>query len=384
MAQVWIPSFRKRVMLGALDLYARVARLPEAPRLLASAESVQRILVIELWNIGDIVLAMPFLAQLRALFPAATITMLARPYARTVLEGTGLVDDFIDTELGWSERSVRHNPFAYHWTDLVRIRRALKPRRFDLAFSSRMHVREHVVLVLSGTRRRVAFALGGGGRTLTDAIPVGDTNRHKVDDWFELLRPFGGPIDQPRPRLAVSERERGWANEFLAEHAVSTEHRLTGIHPGASVPQKRWPLERFADVARSVAKLPDTKILAFVAPDGYGEQLSQIPGVIAAKVDLRRLIALIERCDVLVCNDSGPMHIAGALGIPTVSVFGSGINRWFAPLGHTHRLITAERSGDQERDEAEAVIPYDVAAVTTSDVLGAVNEVLGTQAPAHP
>ena len=371
-------------MLGALDLFARVARLPGARSLPDSRESVRGVLVIELWNIGDIVLSMPFLAQLRALFPAATITMLARPYARTVLEGTGLVDAFIDTELAWSERSVRHNPFAYHWTELARIRRALKARRFDLAFSSRMHVREHVVLALSAARRRVSFALPGGGRVLTDAIPVGDTNRHKVDDWFELLKPFGGPIDQPRPRLALSERERSWANEFLAEHAVSTEDRLVGIHPGASVPEKRWALDRFADVAKSVTRLADTKVLAFVAPDGYGEQLSQIPGVIAAKVDLRRLIALIERCDVLVCNDSGPMHIAGALGVPTVSIFGSGINRWFAPLGHTHRPITAAHDTQDSRRAAQAVTPYDVAGVNTSAVLTAVKEVLGIQVAAHP
>ena len=367
-------------MLGALDLFARVTRLPESRKSTRSAKAVERILVIELWNIGDIVLAMPVLAQLRALFPAATITMLARPYARTVLEGTGLVDSFIDTELGWSGQSVRHNPFAYHWTELVRIGRALRHERFDIALSGRMHVRELLLLALSGARRRVAFAVADGGRVLTDAIPVGDTNRHKVDDWFELLRPFGGPTNQPRPQLSVSEGERSWANEFLAEYGVSTEHRLVGIHPGASVPEKRWPLARFAGVAQSVAKLPHTKVLAFVAPDGYGEELSQIQGVIAAKVDLRRLIALIQRCDVLVCNDSGPMHIAGALGIPTVSVFGSGINRWFAPLGDAHRLVTARGSGDRESDEAEAVIPYDVAAVATSDVLSAVNDVLGMQA----
>ena len=384
MAQVWIPSFKKRVMLRALDLFAHVDRAKSPARERDSTNSVARILVIELWNIGDLVLSMPFLGQLRALFPAATITMLARPYARTVLEGTGLVDQFIDTDLGWSERSVRHNPFAYRWMELARLRRVLKQRRFDLAFSSRMHVREHVVLALSAARRRVAFALDRGGRVLTDAIPVGDTNRHKVDDWLELLKPFGGAVDQPPPRLAVAESERRWANEFLTAHAISNEHRLVAIHPGASVPEKRWPMERFAEVAGSLAQLPDTKVLTFIAPDGYGEKLSQISGVIPAKVDLRQLIALIERCDVLVCNDSGPMHIAGALGIPTVSIFGSGINRWFAPLGDAHRLLTAERTVAGALDGTGTVTPYDVAAVTTSDVLSAVHDVLAIQATVHP
>ena len=383
MAQVWIPSLKKRVMLGVLDLFSRL-RSARDSRKRTGSRPIQRILVIELWNIGDIILAMPFLAQLRKLFPGAAITMLGRRYARTILAGTGLVDDFIDTELGWSESSVRHNPFAYHWRELARIRRALKRGKFDIAFSSRMHVREYVVLALSDAQRRVAFDLGHGKRVLTDAVPVRDTNRHKVSDWLELLQPFGGPVEEAFPRLTVTAAERRWATEFLARHTVSTEDRIVGIHPGASVPEKRWPLERFAEVAASVAQSPDTKVLAFVAPDGFGEQLGRVPGVITARVDLRKLMALIERCEVLVCNDSGPMHIAGALGVPTVSVFGSGINRWFSPLGDGHRLLTAARDNRTSPDAADSVAPYDVAGIDTAQVLDAVNEVLGRRASVHP
>src|SRR4051812_38795881 len=101
MAQTWIPTFKKRLMLGALDLYARLTQPRGDAVGPASAQAIQRVLVIELWNIGDVILAMPFLAQLRASFPRAQVTMLARPHARTVLSGTGLVDEFIDTELGW-------------------------------------------------------------------------------------------------------------------------------------------------------------------------------------------------------------------------------------------------------------------------------------------
>ena len=369
-------------MLRALDLFFG---LPLARRSRnGGPEHAERILVIELWNIGDIVLAMPFLSQLRKLFPKARVAMLARPYARTVLEGTGLVDDFIDTELGWSEKSVRRNPFAYHWRELARVRRAIKRGKFDIAFSSRMHVREYVLLALSGAKRRVAFALGYGERVLTDAVPVADINRHKVDDWLELLKPFGGAVGEEHPRLKVSEYERHWAMDFLAQHFVSTEDRLVGLHPGASVPAKRWPLERFAEVATTLAQMPDTRVVAFVSPDGYGDELSRVPNVIAARVTLRELMALVERCDVLVCNDSGPMHVAGALGVPTVSVFGSGINRWFSPLGEGHRLLTSTRSGRASLDPAASVAPYDVAGVDTAEVLDALNEVLRPHAANQP
>jgi heptosyltransferase-2 len=340
MAQTWIPSLRKRLMLGALDLFARATRPRGNARPSDAKDPIQRILVIELWNIGDVVLAMPFLAQLRALFPQAKVTMLAQPHARTILAGTGLVDEFIETELGWSESAVRHNPLAYNWRELARVRRELKRRKLDVAFSSRMHVREHVVLAISEATRRVAFSLGGGQRVLTDAIPIGDPNRHKVEEWLELLKPFGGPVTVDSPRLNVSDAERRWATAFLAAHGASTETRIVGLHPGASIPAKRWPLERFTEVAASVARTPNAKVLAFIAPDGYGEQLTQVPGVAGAKVNLRELVALVSFCDVLVCNDSGPMHIAGALGVPTVAVFGSGIQQWFSPLGKGHNPLT--------------------------------------------
>jgi ADP-heptose:LPS heptosyltransferase len=94
-----------------------------------------------------------------------------------------------------------------------------------------------------------------------------------------------------------------------------------------------------------------------------------------AKVDLREMIALLERCDVLLCNDSGPMHLAGALGVPTVAVFGSGIPRLFAPLGEGHELVTANSEGGSAR-------PYDVSEVPTSTVLDAIERTL-RNAPAN-
>ena len=253
-------------MLGALDVLSRLAPQREHSAELDSRGQIKRILVVELWNIGDIVLAMPFLAQLRALFPAARITMLARPYAKTILNGTDLVDEFIETDLGWTESATRFNPLGYNWKELRRVRRELRTRQFDIAFKSRMHIREHVLLAMSGAKRRVAFAFGRGDRVLTDAIPVGDPNRHKAADWLELLKPFGGHVDAAPARLKVDEAEGRWAAAFLAEHGISANDRVVGIHPGASVPAKRWPLDRFVQVAAVLAQRPGVKVLAFVEP----------------------------------------------------------------------------------------------------------------------
>jgi ADP-heptose:LPS heptosyltransferase len=358
MAQTWVPSFRKRLLLEALDILARLAPPRGHTAEVDSRRQIKRILVVELWNIGDVVLAMPFLAQLRALFPTARITMLARPHAETILAGTGLVDEFIETELGWTERATRFNPLGYNWSELRRVGRELRGRRFDIAFKSRMHIREHLLLAISGATRRVAFAFGHGDRVLTDAIPVGDPNRHKAADWLELLKPFGGSVEGTTTRLKVNEAERRRAADFLAAHGVSPNDRVVAIHPGASVPAKRWPLKSFVDVARVLAQRPGVKVVAFVDPEGYGDGVARLERVIRAKPNLRELIALIQRCDVLVCNDSGPMHLAGALGVPTVAVFAADIQQWFAPLGEGHRFLS------------------DIASVTPSQVIDAVDATL--------
>jgi ADP-heptose:LPS heptosyltransferase len=109
------------------------------------------------------------------------------------------------------------------------------------------------------------------------------------------------------------------------------------------VVEKRWPLERFLEVTKAMATQPGVRVLAFAEPSGYGSELFAIPGVVGAQVGLRELMALIERCSLLVCNDSGPMHIAGALGVPTVAMFGPGVEHWFAPLGGGHEILRPEQ-----------------------------------------
>ncbi len=345
MAEIWVRTRWKKFLLNALDLGARVARKTsggDANRNspLAAAE-VRRILVIELWNIGDVILTLPFLAQLRQIFPKSRVTLLARPHAPEILVGTGLVDDFIIADLGWTEKTNSGNLLGYSWRELFRVVGRLRERRFDLAFQARTHVREHFLVGTSLAKRRIGLAMGSGGGVLTDAI-LHRTGSHKTDDWLSLLAPFGGAIDCREQRLSLSADERQWATAYLRARGVEPHHTLIGIHPGASVPQKRWPLARFEEVLRSLYESPDVRVISFADPTGYGSSLGEIPGVVNASVSLRQMMALIASCQFLVCNDSGPMHIAAALGVPTVAVFGTGIPKWFSPLGSGHEIVTSE------------------------------------------
>lgn len=344
---------------------------------LMQSRGVKQILVLELWNIGDVVLTLPFLEQLHLIFPNAKITLVARTYARELLGPSGLVDEFIETDLGWKKSEVKWNPLGYRWRELWRLARKLRRRRFDLAFQCRPHVREYIILALSGARRRVGMGMPGWDRLLTDRLPIDVFAEQKKESWLRLLRPFGGSVQAHGKKLVASSSARHWAGRFLAAHGVSTEDVLIGVHPGASVPEKRWPLERFAEVIRGLVGRPQVRVLLFVDPWDYGSSLNADDGRIMAKVSLSELVALLEACDVLVCNDSGPMHIAGAVGVPCVAVFSAGIEHMFGPLGEGHHLVSPKTASLAKGVPVGRPNPYQVTEVSTERVLDAIEHAIG-------
>jgi heptosyltransferase-2 len=331
---------------------------------------VARILVLELWNIGDLILVMPFLSQLRARFPHAKVTLLARPLAQELLSGTGLVDEVIPTELNWTPRgeTQRSKKTIAMWRAVKRLRAS----RFDIGFSARLHLREHVLLALSGARRTVGYELSEEDSALTDPVGPAIPRGHKVEDWMRLLAPFGGASTAQIPRLFVSDDERAWAKGYLAARGLSEDDLIIGVHPGASLVEKRWPLDGFRRVATEIAAQAGVRLLAFAEPSGYGAELFSIPGIVPARPTLREMIALIACCDLLVCNDSGPMHVAGALGVPTVALFGHGVERWFAPLGENHQILRAAAVAPQGEPSVGAI--RSPTGISSSDVLDAVGK----------
>jgi heptosyltransferase-2 len=358
MAQTWLVSERKLRLASRADALFRpllpFLRRMIPPRPFAS-EPPQRILVSELWHIGDVVIAMPFLAALRQLYPAAKITLLARSHARATLMNTGLVDDVISYEFPWTFLEEDRRP---GWRDLSQMPAVvlqLRAARFDLAFDCSRDGRNHLLLFLTGAARRIGFAFGGGDYLLTDAVPVGSLNNHRTEDWLRLLKPLesmraneSSPIKGVdalggSARLVVSESEQRWASEFLRAAGVSRDQVLIAVHPGGSSRLKRWPVEHFVALAHLAAAHPNTRILWIIDPSGTGADAELPAGSIVARPSLRELIALLAECRLLVSNDGGPMHLAGALEIPTFAVYSWGNPAWWRPyLDRQHSFVRRE------------------------------------------
>ena len=161
-------------------------------------EQPASILAIEYWNLGDLAILVPFLRNLRQSFPRARISLLLKAELTAFLEDQGLVDEFIPVRVPWARhfnRLRKYNPFSLDWISLSRTILSLRKRRFDLAFSGRMDVRDNLMLWLSGARRRIGYSVGGGGSFLTDRVTPDLSRPHRAELWLHLLEALELPLD---------------------------------------------------------------------------------------------------------------------------------------------------------------------------------------------
>jgi heptosyltransferase-2 len=204
-----------------------------------------------------------------------------------------------------------------------------------------MDLRSNILTKSIGASRRIGYDFGGGGFLLTDALPAPPADQHKVDDWMGLLAPLGelpgAPV--PDPKLVVTASEREEAGRLLSSYDVAPEDVILGIHPGGSHESKRWAPEHFAAVARELSTRHAVRPLIFIDPDGCGAGMQAGHDAIFVRTTIREMMALLTHCDLLVCNDSGPMHIAAALGIPVAAVFRTGSPSAYGPRGLDHIVI---------------------------------------------
>jgi ADP-heptose:LPS heptosyltransferase len=353
MAQTWTITRRKLLALKIVDTIclpafwlARRVSPTRAGATVTGEPHVRKILVVELWHIGDVVLATVALAALRRAYPEARITLLAKPHAAELLAKSDLVDEIVVYDFPWTASSGKYDPRRYDSSEIAGLIRRLRAEKFDLSVDCRMDIRSNFLTYAIGARRRLGYDLGGGSRLLTDSVPASPDASHKVVDWLTLLRPVMphsvlAELDNRNfvPTLVVSPNETAMAEAFLLAHGVGSGDSVVGVHPGASVGRRRWPLESFAEVADRLAERHGTKTVVFVDPEGTGANISLNSGVVIARGSLREFMALVSLCDVFISNDSGPMHIADALGVRVVGVFTTGNPVWHRPYRHGQRFV---------------------------------------------
>lgn len=281
----------------------------------------QNVLIIKPSAIGDIVHALPVLNLVKKRWPDAKVSWLVTPACAGLLEGHPLLHEIILFERKRLGRMWRSPRLAL---ELRRFTRSLRERAFDLVIDLQGLFRSGWLARKSGAPLRVGF---GNARELawifyTHRVPIATMEQHAIERYLKLAEFIGcggGPVEFP---FATSDLDREYVGELLAAQAASPLGYAV-LMPGTNWETKRWPVEKFAAL---VAPLRERFGLASVLAGGSdaAAMALQLPGAInlAGKTSLKQLTALLEGAALVVANDSGPMHIAAALGRPLVTPFG--------------------------------------------------------------
>ncbi len=290
--------------------------------------------------IGDVVLTTPIIASVRKAFPEATIAYMAEKHAASLLEHNPALNEIIGFDFS--------RPTLIEQT---RVGFLLRRRKFDLAIDLFGNPRSALLTYLSGAPVRVGPQRKGRGALYT--VQVSDDGRPKTAIEFhnQYLNAVGITPIAGRTEIVLSDDERREARIFLEwldrETApIDFTRPIVGIHPGATWPAKKWLPEYFGDLIDRLRAKRGAQILLFGGPR-EDEVIRAVMSHSTADVKvvqglpLRQLAGIISQCGVFVANDAGPMHIAAAVGIPTIGLFGPGEeNIWFPyPVHEGHRAL---------------------------------------------
>ncbi len=350
----------RRIAVRLLDEGLKLIFGRGNPRRAIAYRTVRHVLVFEPGSLGDITMLLPFLQSLRKGLPRARISLVCRSatgrqrksYAsisrssiETLVLRQGLADELIPVPIPWlradpNGRRPRYNLFSRDWLAFVTSLYRLRRRRFDLAFAGgRTDIRYNFALWLTGAARRVGYGYAGGARLLTEVVTPDMSRPHQSELALHLLEHLSIPSVRNEKVLTVSPADRKKALHFLWDHGIKPGDFAVGIHPGSRVPARTWGEHGFREVARQLIQNFGVKVIWFVEPVDQTSPPSD-PNVVPAALPLPEFLAVLSACNFLVCNDSGPMHMSGALGVPVVAIFGSTFPEWFRPPGPLHRVVT--------------------------------------------
>jgi len=344
---------RERLLLGALDLPGRAVaavRRGLGPKRHASSidpATLQDVLVLRLDRIGDLLMSLPALQDLRRSLPRARIRLAVGRWSEDAALSAP-VDEVLVWSPPWAGRPAEG---ADTLGELWRKARSLSG--LDLALDLQGDVRSSFLLWLTGARLRAGYANTGGAYLLTHVIPLDETVSWVEQSQRAVASLVGAKAEPPRAE-ALTPRERGEAEAMLARLGLGARRPLVGIHPGGGRRVKQWDARRWGAVgARLQRELGAVVVITGSRADGalaaaVAAELTEPPVDLTGRLSLRETMVLLSALDLFLSPDTGPMHMACAVGTPSVSVFGpSDPVRYFSgtaydPAGARHRVVRRE------------------------------------------
>jgi len=339
---------RQQARLFLLRLIPSLARPPSRQ----SYPSPRSILLIRPDHLGDLLFTTPALRLLREAFPQARITYLVGPWSKAVVENNPHIDEIALCPFPGFTRQTKRS-FLKPYVILLRYAKRLREKNFDLAIILRFdHWWGALLAYLAGIPHRVGYDVAEVRPFLTDIVPY-SPHRHEVEQNLALVERvsgFGFRVSGWPLELNLTAEDEGFAECYLVERGAEDSDLLVGIHPGAGAPVKLWRNEAWAQVADSLAQQYGAKVILTGSAGestlcrAIAEEMTTKPIVAAGETSLGGLAAIMARCQLVLGVDSGPLHLAVAVGIPTVHLFGPVDSRAFGPWGDPayHIVVTSK------------------------------------------
>ena len=296
-------------------------------------QSHQRILIVAVNWLGDLIFMTPAIRAIRRAYPEGYIACLVPPRGVDLLCGNPHLDACIPFEESRGWRGI------LQWWPLVR---RLKQERFDTVFLFHRSFSRTLAACLAGIRFRIGYRTWKRGWLLTEAVdPLPKDSVHKVVGYLKIVEAAGLQADGMHYDVGLLPEDKKAADALLRQWGVCAGDRLVALHPGANWQLKRWPARCFASLADQlttqcqvkVVFIGDQKDLPLV--EQITRQMKTTPLVATGRTSFRQLGALLASTRLLISNDSGPLHLGLAVGIPVVGLFGPTVPDLSGPLDRT-------------------------------------------------
>jgi heptosyltransferase-2 len=365
-------------LLGGLYFRLGVNLVPEKKYPL-DVGGIRRICIFATSGVGNLIMLTPMIRTLRSGIPDARITVVVSPNgAKDVLEGGDLVDEVVVLDSKRKLRKIRDD-----WPDLA------------IAATHRGFMRAKRAF-RTGAIYRLGFRYDHGekldtGFLFTHAVPL-DGSKHEVEQGLDLIRQLGIP-EIRQLYMHIDNEDRSIAGKILQNAGVQEGDILIGIHvvPGPSDPERGWrcwPIDRFAQLGDVTTANYNAKLIIVggqaevPAANEVANSMERKPIILAGKASLRQTAAVIEKCRLFISSDTGPMHVAAAVGVPVVCIFGPTSPSKHGPYGDNCFVVESDlpcrpcHEPHSPKPECESLdclraITVDIVMDTVSKVLGA-------------
>ncbi|MDZ7289726.1 MAG: lipopolysaccharide heptosyltransferase II [candidate division KSB1 bacterium] len=300
--------------------------------------SNKKILIVQTAFIGDVILATPLAEAAQQVFPESRVDFMVIPDAANILEG----NPFVHRVVIFDKRGRQRGLIA-----LWKLASSLQRERYDLALVPHRSLRSALLVWLAGIPQRIGFDRSAGAWFFTQRVPYRQI--HEVERNLDLLRALNGSINAPLPKIFWDEADERFVDQFC--RIGKNKKWFCALAPGSVWATKRWPADRYIDLARRLTAEANAQIY-LIGGGGDAELCARLADKIgddcvntAGKLTLRQSAALVDRCQILVTNDSAPTHLAVATRCKVITIFGPTVPAFgFAPFGHGHAVIEKDLS----------------------------------------